>query len=253
MAQDPPPYDPHFRLTLSEPISKKLVSVQDLQLPSEFIYNAVIVSDEGKPVEKVRLQELPGFVISLRLQLSAWGSPAIMESRTWGDTSQREFELLGLAQWQLETRPLTPWQLNFVPKYRSRLVTRAVATVARDWKPKMDGDKVSWSIPFGSARTVQAEQLLTLEKDIAKKFRQKFTDFQALEFAQRYLKYQEQGMKPIQELQDDYFGVPIRTIQRWATMCRRKGLLPSTTQGKASSVTKKRREKNARTTKAKKR
>lgn len=242
MAQYPPPYDPHFRLTLSEPISNKLVSVRDLQLPSVFMYNAVIVSDEGKSVTKERLQELPGFVISLKLQLSAWGSPAIMESRTWGDTSQRQFDLLGLARWQLETRPLTPWQLNFVAKYRSRLVTRAVATVARDWKPEVDGDNVSWSIPFGSARTVQAEQLLTLEKDVAKKFRKKFTDFQAVEFAERYLKYQEQGLKPIQELRDDYFGVPIRTIQRWATTCRDKGLLPKTEKGKASSVTKKERE-----------
>lgn len=243
MAQYPPPYDPHFRLTLSEPISNKLVSVRDLQLPSVFMYNAVIVSDEGKSVTKERLQELPGFVISLKLQLSAWGSPAIMESRTLGDTSQRQFELLGLARWQLETRPLTPWQLNFVPKYRSRLVTRAVATVARDWKPEVDGDKVlSWKIPFGSARTVQAEQLLTLEKDIAKKFQQKFTDFQAVEFAERYLKYQEQGLKPIQELRDDYLDTPIRTIQRRAKMCRDKGLLPKTEKGKASSVTKKERE-----------
>lgn len=228
-------------MELSEPISDKLVSVRDLQLPSEFMYNAVIVSDEGKIVEKERLQELPSFVISLKLQLSEWGSPAIMESRTWGDTSQRQFQLLGLARWEPETRPLTPWQLKFVATYRSRLVTRAVATVARDWKPKVDGDKVSWSIPFGSARTVQAEQLLTLEKDIAKKLQQKFTDFQAVEFAQRYLKYQEQGLKPIQELQDDYLK-PIRTIQRWAKVCRDKGLLPKTTKGKASSVTKKERE-----------
>jgi len=252
VAQYPQVYDPFIRLELSEPLTDNLIEWNDLQLPSVFAYNAVIVSDEGKPLTKDRLHEFPSFVISLTIKLSASASPAIMEVRTWGNTLSRRFDSVGLRQWNLDTQPVTPWQLQFVSKYRSRLVTRAVATVARDWKPTFNGEKLSgWQIPFGSAKNVTSEQVLTLEKHVAKKFRQKFDDNKAEEFARRYLKYEGQGLKPIQELQQDHPGVPIRTLQRWATTCRRRELLPKTTQGKASSVSKKGKGKNARKKKAK--
>ena len=248
------PYVPYFRLVSTEAISNDTVNCFGYDVPSKFVCNVCVVSDNGKPLTKAVAENYPVFIISMIIRVSNHGNPEIISVEIKGETYSKKI-LLGLELRDFhykDVKPLTPWQLSFVGKYRTELIRLGIENVTRWKRSKRDG-KTYWSMTFkNNSKMLDEAEKLKLKRDLDKSLNLKLTDDFYEQLARKYLNYIQAGLSPILELSKDYPESNHRTIQRWATESRRRGFLPDTTQGKVSSVIK-RKEKNASNKKAKSR
>jgi hypothetical protein len=251
------PYSPRYRLVSSwaEGGSNKPANCFGYTIPSEFVCNFCVVSDNGKVISKAVADSYPVFIISLIIRISKHGTPELLDVDLKGETSQRQFPV-GIALRELvfnDVKPLTPWQLNFVANYRTQLIQLAVENIASKWSYSIKNGKATWSYPFSTTERLSEPEKGQLKKKIEKRLRVKLTDDHYEKIAQSYLNYTQAGLKPIVELSKDFPEANYRTIQRWADESRKRGFLSKTTQGKVSSVKEKRKGKNANNRKAKRR
>ena len=82
------------------------------------------------------------------------------------------------------------------------------------------------SFPQPDSQRLSEAQKMILKRLVGDRARQKLTPDFYEELSKRYLAYVQANLKPIDELRRDYPQADHRTIQRWATTARRKGLLP---------------------------
>jgi hypothetical protein len=248
------PYVPYFRLVSTEALSNEAVNCFGYEVPNRFVCNVCVVSDNGKPLPKAVAENYPVFIVSMIVNVSRHGNPEITSVELKGETYSRKI-LMGLELRDFhfkDVKPLTPWQLSFVAKYRSELIRLGIENVTR-WKRSNKDGKTYWSMTFeNNAKVLGEAEKLKLKKDVQKRLSLKLTDDFYEQLAKQYLNYIQAGLEPILELSKDYPESNHRTIQRWATESRKRGFLPKTTQGKVSRVTK-RKGKNANTKKAKSR
>lgn len=249
------PHLPQFRLVSSWSISSKPVECFGYTIPSEFICNFFVVSDNGKVIPKALADVYPVFIVSMIIRVSDHGTPELISVELKGETYAKQFPV-GLELRELffnDAKPLTPWQFNFVANYRSLLITQAVESVASTWIYSERDGKATWSYPFTSTQRLSDAEKATLKKKVERRIRVQLTPDHYERVAQKYLEFIEAGLDPILELMKEFPDREHRTIQRWAEKARRLGFLPKTTQGKVSSVPEKRKGKNANAKKAKSR
>lgn len=251
------PYSPRYRLVSSwaEGGSNKPANCFGYTIPSEFVCNFCVVSDNGKVISKAVADSYPVFIISLIIRISKHGTPELLDVDLKGETSQRQFPV-GIALRELvfnDVKPLTPWQLNFVANYRTQLIQLAVENIASKWSYSIKNGKATWSYPFSTTERLSEPEKVQLKKKIEKRLRVKLTDDHYEQIAKSYLNYTQAGLDPIVELSKDFPEANYRTIQRWTDESRKRGFLSKTTQGKVSSVKEKRKGKNANNRKAKRR
>lgn len=249
------PYEPYYRLVSTEALSGKAVKCFGFEVPSKFICNVCVVSDNGKPLAKSVAEYYPVFVISMIIKISPNGKPEITSVEIKGETYSRKIPLgLELRDFHFnDAKALTPWQLSFVGKYRTDLIRLAIQNVTR-WKHSAKNGKTYWSLTFGNNSNILGEaEKLQLKRDLEKRLSLKLDDDFYEQIAEKYLDYIEASLDPILELSKDFPESNYRTIQRWATESRRRGFLPKTTQGRVSRVSIKRKGKNANYKKAKSR
>lgn len=249
------PYEPYYRLVSTEALSDKAVKCFGYEVPSRFICNVCVVSDNGKPLAKSVAENYPVFIVSMIIKITPNGKPEITSVELKGETYSRKI-LLGLELRDVhfnDAKALTPWQLSFVGKYRTELIQLAIENVTR-WKHSVKGGKTYWSLTFGNNSGVLRDaEKLKLKRDLEKRLNLKLDDDFYEQLAKKYLDYIEAGLKPILELSKDFPESNYRTIQRWATESRRRGFLSKTEQGKVSRSSTSRKGKNANAKKAKSR
>jgi len=248
------PYVPHFRLVSSWAISGEPVECFGYTIPSEFICNFFVVSDNGKVIPKSLTENYPVFIVSMIIKVSKYGTPELVSVELKGETYSKQFPVgLDLREtFFKDAQTLTPFQLNFVANFRTVLIQNAVESIASRWTYSIKDNKPTWSYPFNTQERLSEAEKAQLKRKVEKRMRAKITPDHLEKVAEKYLAYVEAGLNPISELAKDFPESETRTIQRWATECRKNGFLPKTTQGKISRVTK-RKEKNANTKKAKSR
>jgi len=255
VAQYREPYEPRFRLVSTSPLSAKVSKVAGVDVPSEFICNLLVVSDEGRTIHHKLIEEHPTFSVSMIIRVTKSGKPEMTNVEVRGDTHRRSVPMgLEFRESHLvDTKPLTPWQLRFVADYRGLLMKRAIYEVAERWTFTKKEKKVSWHYPITSDKKLKDAEVLRLRKSVESKINEKINDDFLEEVARRYLAHQKSGLDPIKELENDYPDRSHRTIQRWASKARDLGFLSKTTPGKVSRETKYERGKNGNTKKAKSR
>lgn len=239
MAHYSTPYEPAFRLVTTEPMSGTVVKVGDVEVPTEFICNLFVVADEGKTLDKRLANEYPTFSISMIIKVLPSGKPVLVNVEVRGKTNRRSapmgnsFRTVSFD----DSKPLTPWQLGFVERYRGLLIRRAVYEVANSWTLSKNGKEWSYEVDANSGKLSKAEKL-KLEKEIDQGSYNRLDEDYYREIAERYLYYQQQGLDPILELKKDFPGSH-RTLQRHVQECRRLKLLP---RGKPGRPSKRRHE-----------
>lgn len=249
------PYVPKFRLVSSWSLSDKPVECFGYTVPSEFVCNFFIVSDNGKVIPKAVADTYPIFIVSMVIRVSNHGTPELVSVELKGETYAKQFPV-GIElrdHFFNDANALTPWQLNFVASYRSQLISQAVESVANTWFYSKKDGKASWSYPITTTQRLSDSEKLLLKKKVERRIRVQLTPDHYEQVAKKYLEFIEAGLDPILELMKEFPDREHRTIQRWAEKARRLGFLPKTTQGKVSSVPTNRKGKNANAKKAKSR
>lgn len=260
MAHYPEPYKPTFRLVSTEPLSEKVSKVAGFEVPSEFICNMFVVSDEGKNIPSKLINEYPTFSVSMMIRVTASGKPELFNVELRGNTFRRS-AVMG-AEFRTayfeDSESLTPWQLKFVADFRTLLIRRAVYEVAERWTYRKEGKKITWNFPLvpGSTKKLGESDEVRLRKTVEKKLVERLGEDFYKDFAKRYQSFESQGLPPIKELEKDYPEKDHRTIQRYATKCRELGYLPKAKAGRPSTQRRnkpQRKGKNGNTKKAKSR
>ena len=258
MAHYQQPYEPEFRLISTEPLSDKVSKVGEFEVPSEFICNMFVVSDEGKNIDSRFIDTYPTFSVSMMIRVTASGKPELFNVELRGNTFRRS-ALMGSdfrTVYFQDSEPLTPWQLKFVADFRTLLSRRAVYEVAEQWTYKKEGKKITWNFPITSDKKLNQGEEIRLGRAVEKKLVERLGEDFYKDFAKRYQSFESQGLPPIKELVKDYPDKDHRTIQRYATKCRELGYLPKAKAGRPSTQRRnksQRKGKNGNTKKAKSR
>lgn len=255
MARYSKPYDPAFRLVTTEPRSSKVVKVGGFEVPTEFICNLFVVDDEGKAVDRGKVNDYPTFSISMIIKVLPSGKPVLVNVEVRGATDRRSAPMGNGFRTVLfdDSKPLTPWQLKFVDRYRGTLIRRAVYEVANSWTLRKEGTKVSWNFPITNVKKISDAD--KLEREVDRRLRERHDFYYFEELAQRFLEAESSGLDPILELMKEFPGGH-RTIQRHVAECRRLKLLPKGKPGRPSKrrhENKQGKEKHGNTKKAKSR
>jgi hypothetical protein len=258
VAHYPEPYEPKFRLISTQPLSGKVSKVAGFEVPSEFICNMFVVSDEGKNTPSKLINEYPTFSVSMMIKVTASGKPELFNVELRGNTFRRS-AVMGVefrTAYFEDSESLTPWQLKFVADFRTLLIRRAVYEVAEKWTYTKKGKSITWNFPITSEKKLNEGQEIRLRKAVEKKMIERLGEDFYKDFAKRYQSFESQGLPPIKELVKDYPDKDHRTIQRYATKCRELGYLPEAKAGRPSTQRRnkpQREGKNGTTNKAKSR
>lgn len=249
------PYVPLFRLVSSWSLSSKPVECFGYTIPSEFVCNFFIVSDNGKVIPKSVADTYPVFIVSMVIRVSEHGTPELVSVELKGETYAKQFPVgIDLRDHFFnDAEALTPWQLNYVANFRSLLISQAVESVANTWIYSIKDGKATWSYPITTTQRLSDSEKINLKKKVERRIRVQLTPDHYERVAKKYLEFIEAGLDPISELMKEFPDREHRTIQRWANEARQRGFLPKTTQGKVSRVPQKRKGKNANAKKAKSR
>lgn len=237
MAHYQEPYEPKFRLISTEPITEKVSKVGEFEVPSEFICNLFVVSDEGKVIHPKLIDEYPTFSVSMMIRVTPSGKPELFNFEVRGNTFRRS-ALMGIGfrtEYYTDSKPLTPWQLRFVADFRTLLLRRAVYEVAEHWTYTKKGRSITWNFPITNKKKLNDIESIRLQKMVEKRMTKRLDEDFYKDFAIHYQSFERQSLSPIKELEKEYPDKDHRTIQRYATKCRELGYLPKIKAGRPST------------------
>lgn len=235
----------HTRGIFTEPHTPlNPVKFRDHILPEFFTCTAYLIDNQGKKVTNDNFKTFKVWSIELFLKVSKGNHvevirTTILGSRKYGGhitLTTKSFDPVGYGAVQAR-------HYEIATEYRSRLMAYAVQVAVQSniYRKKKEGGG-SWEI--GGRKDITEAELSAIFKSVANSAYVRLDDAFYKDFSEKYLQAEKATGTPIQELlHTEYPGKDRSTIQRWATTARRKGFLPKTSPGKASSSSKRKKGK----------
>lgn len=226
----------HTRGIFTEPFTLTPIKFRDHTLPEFFTCTAYLIDNQGKKVTNENFKTFKVWSIELLLKASKGNHVEVIRTTILGSrkyvghtvVTTKSFDPVGYGAVQVR-------HYDLARENRSRLMAYAVQVAIQSniYKKKKDGGH-SWEI--GGHKDVSEAELTAVSKSVADSAYVRLDDAFYKDFSEKYLKAEKATGSPIQELSHtEYPGKHPTTIQRWATTARRKGFLPKTSPGKASS------------------
>ena len=226
----------HTRGIFTEPLTLTPVKFRDHVLPEFFTCTAYLIDNQGMKVTNENFKTFKVWSIEIILKASKGNHVEVIRTTILGS---RKYD----GHTMVTTKSFNPVGFGAVKarhydlarENRSRLMAYAVQVAIQSniYKKKKDGGH-SWEI--GGRKDVSEAELTAVSKSVADSAYVRLDDAFYRDFSEKYLIAQKTTGTPILELSNtEYAGKDPSTIQRWATTARRKGFLPKTSPGKASS------------------
>ncbi len=228
----------HTRGIYTEPVTATPIKFREHVLPEFFTCTAYLIDNQGKKVTNENFKTFKVWSIELLLKASKGNHVEVIRTTILGSRkysghtllTTKSFDPVGYGAVQVR-------HYDLARENRSRLMAYAVqvAITSNIYKKKKDGGH-TWEI--GGHKDVSEAELSAISKSVADSAYVRLDDAFYRDFSEKYLLAEKATGTPIQELShSEYPGKDPKTIQRWATTARRKGFLPKTSPGKASSST----------------
>lgn len=228
----------HTRGIFTEPYTYAPIKFRGHILPELFTCTAYLVDNHKT---KVTNDNFKSFKV--------WSIELLLKASTGDHIEVVQVSILGSRKWTshtvMTTKAFSPSNYGAVQsrhydlakENRSRLMAYAVQVAIQSniYKKNKDGGH-SWQL--GGRKDVTEAELQAIYKSVTNSAYEVLDDAFYQDFSKKYLQAEADTGRPITELSSGaYSGKSLKTIQRWATTARRKGFLPKTTKGKASSST----------------
>jgi len=229
----------HTRGIFTEPhVPLNPIKFREHVLPEFFTCTAYLIDNQGKKVTNDNFKTFKVWSVELLLKTSKGDHVEVIRTTILGSrkftghtlVTTKSFDPVGYGAVQVR-------HYDLARENRSRLMAYAVqvAIMSNIYKKKKDGGH-SWEI--GGRKDISEAELTAISKSVSDSAYVRLDDAFYRDFSEKYLIAERATGTPIQELSHtEYPGKDPKTIQRWATTARRKGFLPKTSPGKASSST----------------
>ena len=205
------------------------------------IYGHLIPSDFGMRIyfESFSTKGLE-WCVSLQIHIGLAGIPKTTSIEVFGD-GRVEQKLTGEVVYTNVDR-VERTHIEFVAKELRRLEALSVKLAVETWRYNTELAAWGWVAADRTKDKSQAQKRLkSLEREIMNRVSyRKIDDIFLRRIAQLFLEGQKKGMSPYRYIADqisreDSPLIKLKTVQRWVTSARKKGLLPAPISNKVSA------------------
>lgn len=206
------------------------------------IYGHLIPSDFGMRIyfESFSTKGLE-WCVSLQIHIGLEGIPKTTSIEVFGD-GQVEQKFTGEVVYTNVDR-IERTHIEFVTKELRRLEALSVKLAAETWRYNTQLAAWGWVAADRTNDKSQAQKRLkSLEREIMNRVSyRKIDDIFLRRIAQLFLEGQRKGISPYRYIADqisreDSPLIKLKTVQRWVTNARKKGILPAPTSKKVSAT-----------------